>query len=133
MASPACTSIRGGQRRAALVVEILRGDTSAQEAARQHGLTVSETEQWKERFLVGAENALRSRPLDEEYITPYTPEQNGMIESFFRSLKDECVWQQNFESFRQASEKVGSWISGTTKNDYICAALGLARISALCC
>jgi transposase-like protein len=54
------------KRRAALVIEILRGDTSAQEAARQHGLTLAEIEQWKERFLTGAENALRSRPLEEE-------------------------------------------------------------------
>ena len=54
------------KRRAALVVEILRGDTSAQEAARHHGLTVAEIDQWKERFLAGAENALRSRPVDEE-------------------------------------------------------------------
>jgi hypothetical protein len=54
------------KRRAALVVEILRGDTSAQEAARQHRLTMAEIEQWKERFLTGAENALRSRPLNEE-------------------------------------------------------------------
>lgn len=54
------------KRRAALVIEILRGDISVQEAARQHGLTVAEIEQWKERFLAGAENALRSRPLDEE-------------------------------------------------------------------
>jgi transposase-like protein len=54
------------KRRAALVIEILRGDTSAQEAARLHGLTVAEIEQWKERFLTGAENALRSRPLEEE-------------------------------------------------------------------
>jgi transposase-like protein len=54
------------KRRAALVVKILLGDTSVQEAARQHGLTVAEIEQWKERFLVGAENALHSRLLDEE-------------------------------------------------------------------
>ncbi len=54
------------KRRAALTLEILRGDTSAQEAGRQHGLTVAEIEPWKERFLAGAENALRSRPLDEE-------------------------------------------------------------------
>lgn len=54
------------KRRAVLVIEILRGDTSIQEAARQHGLTGAEIEQWKERFLAGAENALRSRPLDEE-------------------------------------------------------------------
>ena len=59
------------KRRAALVVEILRGETSAQEAARQHGLTVAEIEQWKERFLVGAENALRSRPLDQEEVNDH--------------------------------------------------------------
>jgi putative transposase len=29
--------------------------------------------------------------IKQEYITPYTPEQNGMIERFFRSLKEECV------------------------------------------
>jgi hypothetical protein len=54
------------KRLAALVIEILRGDTSAQEAASQHGLTVADIEQWKGRFLAGAENALRSRPLDDE-------------------------------------------------------------------
>ena len=54
------------KRRSALVLSILRGETSAQEAARQHGLTVAEVEEWKERFLCGAENALKSKPLDEE-------------------------------------------------------------------
>src|SRR3712207_1989163 len=54
------------KRRAALVMEILRGDTSVAEAARKHGLTVAEVEDWRERFLAGAENALRSRPLDED-------------------------------------------------------------------
>ena len=54
------------KRRAALVVEILRGDLSVAEAARRHGLTVAEVEAWRERFLAGAENALRSRPLGEE-------------------------------------------------------------------
>jgi transposase-like protein len=56
------------KRRAALVLEILRGETSAAEAARKHGLTVAEVEDWKERFLSGAENALRSKPLDEEAL-----------------------------------------------------------------
>lgn len=54
------------KRRAALIVEILRGDTSIVEAARKHGLTVAEIEDWRDRFLSGAENALRSRPLDDE-------------------------------------------------------------------
>jgi len=43
-------------------------ETSVAEAARQHGLTVAEIEDWREKFLVGAENALRSRPRDEEAV-----------------------------------------------------------------
>jgi transposase-like protein len=54
------------RRRAALVTSILKGETSAQEAARKHGLTVAEVEDWREKFLAGAENALRSRPRDDE-------------------------------------------------------------------
>ncbi len=54
------------KRRVALVLELLRGDTSVAEAARTHGLTVAEVEAWRERLLAGAENALRSRPADEE-------------------------------------------------------------------
>jgi transposase-like protein len=56
------------KRRVALVLEILRGETTAAEAARRHGLIVAEIEQWKARFLGGAENALRSRPLDDEAL-----------------------------------------------------------------
>lgn len=56
------------RRRAALVMQIVKGETSAQEAARKHGLTVAEVEDWKDRFLAGAENALRSRPRDEEAL-----------------------------------------------------------------
>ena len=56
------------KRRSALVLSILRGETSAQEAARKHGLTVGEVEDWQERFLSGAENSLRSRRRDEEAL-----------------------------------------------------------------
>jgi transposase-like protein len=56
------------KRRMALVVSILKGETSMAEAARVHGLTVREVEEWKERFLAAGENALRSRPKDEEGV-----------------------------------------------------------------
>ena len=56
------------KRRVALVVSILKGETSVAEAARQHGLTVAEVEEWREKFLLGAENALRSRPRDDEAL-----------------------------------------------------------------
>ena len=54
------------KRRVALVLELLRGETTAAQAARKYSLTMSESEGWKEAFLSGAENALRSRPRDEE-------------------------------------------------------------------
>ena len=53
------------KRRTALVMSIIKGETSAKEAARKHGLTVREIDDWKDRFLMGAENALRSKPRDE--------------------------------------------------------------------
>lgn len=56
------------KRRAALVVSIMKGETSIAEAARQHGLKVAEIEDWREKFMLAAENALRSRPRDEEAL-----------------------------------------------------------------
>ncbi len=54
------------KKRSALTLSILKGETTPQEAARKYDLTVAEIEEWKEKFLVAAENALRSRPKDEE-------------------------------------------------------------------
>ncbi len=56
------------KRRVALVVSLLKGDTSVAEAARKHGLTVAEIKEWRDRFLLGAENALRTRPKDDEAL-----------------------------------------------------------------
>ena len=56
------------KRRAALVLSLLKGETSAAEAARKHGLTVAQVEEWREAFLLGAENALRTRPRDEDAL-----------------------------------------------------------------
>lgn len=49
--------------------------------------------------------------LQQEYITPYTPEQNGLIERWFRSLKEECVWQQRFGTFQEAQQAIRNWIN----------------------
>ena len=46
----------------------------------------------------------------QEFITPYTPEQNGMIERFFRTIKEECIWHHNFKSLKEANEIIGKWI-----------------------
>ena len=59
--------------------------------------------------------ACRDYQLSQEYITPYTPEQNGMIERFFRTLKEECTWQHNFTSYREAKAAVTRWIDWYNK------------------
>jgi transposase-like protein len=56
------------KRRVALVLSVLRAETTVAEAARKHAITVAEIEQWRDRFLLGAENALRARPRDEEAL-----------------------------------------------------------------
>ena len=48
--------------------------------------------------------------LSQEFITPYTPEQNGMIERFFRSLKEECTWQHNFAGYTEAKSTIARWL-----------------------
>lgn len=47
----------------------------------------------------------------QEFITPYTPEQNGMIERFFRSLKEECVCQHSFADFKAANRIINRWLA----------------------
>lgn len=54
--------------------------------------------------------ACRQYRVRQEFVTPYTPEQNGLIERWFRSLKEECVWQHNFRSFAAAQRAIRRWI-----------------------
>jgi hypothetical protein len=56
------------KRRAVLVLAIAKGETTVVEAARKHDLTVAEIESGKDTSLLAAEDALRSRPKDEEAL-----------------------------------------------------------------
>ena len=53
---------------------------------------------------------VRRYGIDQEYITPYTPEQNGMIERFFGALKSECVWQHRFRDRDHAFAVIARWM-----------------------
>jgi transposase-like protein len=50
------------KRRAALLLCIIKGETSVGEAARKHGLTLAEIERWREQLLSAGEKALRAPP-----------------------------------------------------------------------
>jgi putative transposase len=48
--------------------------------------------------------------LDPEYITPYPSEQNGAIERFMSTLKEEFIWLNSFITFRDAKSVRERWI-----------------------
>ena len=48
--------------------------------------------------------------LHQEFITPYTPEQIGMVERVIRTLQDQGVHRHQFENLQHASRVIGDWI-----------------------
>lgn len=73
-----------------------------------------------EPFLLSSDNGLvftsrkytalvKSYGLRQEFITPHCPQQNGMMERLIRSLKEQCVHRQRFESLAHATRAIGDW------------------------
>ena len=52
----------------------------------------------------------RDYNLGQEFITPYTPEENGLVERFIRSFKEECVWLNRYNSMDEALESIRRWV-----------------------
>ena len=53
-------------RKAELVLELIKGTTTASEAARTHDLTIQQIEQWRDDFITQGTEVLRSHPRDME-------------------------------------------------------------------
>ena len=54
---------------------------------------------------------VRSYGLKQEFITPHCPQQNGMVERVIRTLKEQCIHRQRFDSIQHATRAIGDWIS----------------------
>jgi putative transposase len=52
----------------------------------------------------------RQLGITQEFIPRRSPEYNGVVERFFRTLKQECVWLHQFESFEAAEPVILAWI-----------------------
>ncbi len=75
-----------------------------------------------QEFLLRSDNGLvftsrkytalvRSYGLKQEFITPHCPQQNGMVERVIRTLKEQCIHRQRFDSLQHATRAIGDWIS----------------------
>jgi putative transposase len=53
---------------------------------------------------------LKSYGLQQEFIHPHTPEQNGVVEAYHKTFKRECVWQHRFATLNEVLKTVGPWI-----------------------
>ncbi len=54
---------------------------------------------------------VKSYGLQQEFITPYSPEQNGMVERVIRTLNEQCVHRNRFETLQHASRVIADWIN----------------------
>jgi len=72
-------------------------------------------------FLLRSENGLvftskyfrrltKTYGLQQEFITPHCPQENGMVERLIRSLKEQCIHRHRFESRQHATRIIGDWI-----------------------
>jgi putative transposase len=52
----------------------------------------------------------RDYGLRQEYITPYSPQENGLCERFIRTMKEECAWQHRFTDIEQARNTLRTWV-----------------------
>lgn len=51
----------------------------------------------------------QDRGVDWHYIAPGKPMQNGFVESFNGRLRDECLNEHLFTSYRHAREIISAW------------------------
>ena len=54
---------------------------------------------------------VKSYGLQQEFITPHCPQQNGMVERLIRTIKEQCVHRYRFETIQHASRALGDWIT----------------------
>jgi transposase-like protein len=78
------------RRKAAVVMDILKGKTTAAELARSHDLTVAEVEQWMDDFVSQGTEALRSHPRDVD--AKHRAEKKELLAKIGELTMEKEVW-----------------------------------------
>ena len=55
-------------------------------------------------------STVKAYGLTQEFITPYTPQQNGLVERLIRSIKEECIWLNNFKDIQHAKAQIAAYV-----------------------
>lgn len=53
---------------------------------------------------------------EQEFIQPHTPQQNGLVELFIRTVKAECVNQHNWQTIGDANKGLALWFKFYNEN-----------------
>ena len=99
------------RRRSALVLQLLRGETTIAEAARLHDLKPSDIEQWKETFLLAGENGLKSRPKEELEL------KDAQIRKLKEKIGDLVMKQEVFDELQRRWERDHPFGQGNSSQD----------------
>ena len=79
------------RRKATVVMDIIKGKTTAAEVARTHDLTVGEVEQWMDDFVSMGTEALRAHPRDAE--ARHTAEKKELLAKIGELTMEKEVWK----------------------------------------
>lgn len=79
------------RRKAAAVMDIIKGKTTAAQLARSHDLTVAEVEQWMDDFVSQGTEALRSHPRDSE--ARHKAEKKELLAKIGELTMEKEVWK----------------------------------------
>lgn len=78
---------------------------------QQAGTGISIRHDWGPQYSAGVfGKELHFLGLGHSPAFVHEPETNGVIERFFRTLKEECLWVHDFQDAQQARQVVGPWI-----------------------
>ena len=79
------------RRKATVVMDVIKGKTTAPDVARTHDLTVAEVEQWIDDFVSMGTEALRSHPRDAEAL--HKAKEKELLAKIGELTMEKEVWQ----------------------------------------
>jgi len=91
------------KRKAAVVLEILKGKITGVEACRKYGIRQSELEGWMKRFLEGGENSLRSNPREER--AEYEAKIKELQAKVGELVLERDILKKRWDEIRESGEK----------------------------